>query len=160
MLPNFYFSTRYLIIGTTFEFNNNNRSIQIETQAEMKCVCFSDYSAPHCCLTSYLAIRHSNLLLGTSTSSLLKDLNCSPLLSQCLFISAIFRFSNCLCVIYKIFLSTLTVEIFTKPMLVRIIESSWASFNWARQAGGPEKFCFSLIFLFIFCFIVSDYQDY
>ena len=35
-------------------------------------------------------------------------------------------------------------------MLVRIIESSWASFNWARQAGGPEKFCFSLIFYLFF----------
>ena len=25
-------------------------------------------------------------------------------------------------------------------MLVRMIESSWATFNWAGQAGGPEKF--------------------
>ena len=52
MLPNFYFSTRYLIIATTFEFNNKKRSLEIKTQAEMKCVCFSDCSAPHNCLTS------------------------------------------------------------------------------------------------------------
>ena len=25
-------------------------------------------------------------------------------------------------------------------MLVRMIESSWATFNWAGQAAGPEKF--------------------
>ena len=128
MLPNFYFSTRYLIIATTFEFNNKKRSLEIKTQAEMKCVCFSDCSAPHNCLTSYLAIRHSNLLLGTSTSSLLKHLNCSSLLlSQCLILLILFNL-DC----WNLHKANVGEDYWVKL--------GWASFNWAGQAGGPEKF--------------------
>ena len=52
-------------------------------------------------------------------------------------------------------------------MLVRMIESSWATFNWAGQAGGPEKFyagrrkgeARNLSFLLILLLLLSLFWD-